>query len=174
MSVSRIGLDFQRAGDKARFAGPMLLGAGLVALAAFIYSYQHTAGEIAGLELQLESLEPAAAGADSAAAGRSFAAARATVENLAMPWGRLLDDLEAANRDLAPAVALLEVLPDADRGKIRVIAETRSLVAALSYLERLQKAASLANPLLESHEVRSEFAERPVRVEIVADWRVRS
>jgi len=174
MSVSRIRLDFQRTGGPSRIMGLTLLGAGLVALAMFIFSYQRAAGEIAGLELRLESLEPASAVKDAESSGRSVAAARATVENLATPWGQLLDDLEAANRDLAPAVALLEVLPDVARGRIRVIAESRSLDAALGYLERLQKSASLANPLLESHEVRNESAERPVRVEIVADWRARS
>lgn len=174
MSVSRIRLDFQRTGDSSRYLGPTLLGASLVALAMFIFSYQRAAGEIAGLELQLETLEPGAAATDTAGAGRSVAAARVTVENLATPWGQLLDDLEAANRDLAPAVALLEVLPDVERGRIRVIAESRSLDAALGYLERLQKSSSLANPLLESHEVRSDSPERPVRVEIVADWRARS
>jgi hypothetical protein len=71
-------------------------------------------------------------------------------------------------------VSLLEVEPDREHGRIRVLAESRSLVSALAYLERLQKAATLANPLLQSHEVRDEVAERPVRVEIVADWRTKS
>lgn len=171
MSVSRIRLDFQHSGENARLVGPSLLAAGLVACATLYFFYRQTTNEIAGLELQLGNLQPESV---PSSANPSIAAARATVDNLATPWGRLLDDLEAASRDLGPSVALLEIQPDHENGKIRVLAETRSLVAALGYLERLQKSGALVNPVLQSHEVRSEVEERPVRVEIVADWRAKS
>jgi hypothetical protein len=98
--------------------------------------------------------------------------ASATLANLATPWGKLLDDLEAASGDSAGSIALLEIEPDREHHKIRVLAEARSLVAALDYLKRLQRAGTLVNPLLESHEVRKDDPERPVRVKITADWRV--
>ena len=172
MSVSRIRLDFQRSGGNARLVGPSLLAAGLVACATLYFFYRQTTNEIAGLELQLGNLQSEAR-AGNARTRRSPPHARPS-KNLATPWGRLLDDLEAASRDLDPSVALLEIQPDHENGKIRVLAETRSLVAALGYLERLQKSGTLVNPVLQSHEVRSEVAERPVRVEIVADWRAKS
>lgn len=174
MSANRIRLDFQGASGDARWLGPSLLAAGFVACAALFVAYRHGASEIEALELRLASLEPAAAGLGAAADEPALAAARVTATSLATPWGSLLDDLEAASRDLDSSVSLLEVEPDREHGRIRVVAESRSLVAALAYLERLQKAATLANPLLQSHEVRSDSAERPVRIEIVADWRAKS
>jgi hypothetical protein len=52
-----------------------------------------------------------------------------------------------------------------------VIAEARSLTAALRYVQRLQQSRTLAHPLLDSHEVRGDVPERPVRVQITADWK---
>jgi hypothetical protein len=174
MSTLRIRLDFQGAVDGARLLGPSLLAAGFLACAGLYLVYRQGAHEREGLELRLASLDAAASGAGALADDPSFAAARETSTSLATPWGRLLDDLEAASRDVGPSVSLLEVEPDREHGRIRVLAESRSLVAALAYLERLQKASTLANPLLQSHEVQDEVAERPVRVEIVADWRAKS
>jgi hypothetical protein len=174
MSTSRLNLDFQSAGNSARLLGPSLLAAGLVACVSFYLAYRQGANEMEGLELRLTSLESAANGSSAPGDDPSIAAARETALSLATPWGRLLDDLEAASRDVGLSVTLLEVEPDREHGKVRVLAESRSLVAALAYLERLQKSATLANPLLQSHEVRAELAERPVRVEIVADWRAKT
>lgn len=173
MSANRIRLDFQDAGDGTRWLGPALLAAGLLACTGLYLAYRQGAQEVEGLELRLADIE-SAAGAGAASDEPAAAAARATAASLATPWGSLLDDLESASRDLDSSVSLLEVEPDREHGKIRVLAESRSLAAALAYLERLQKAATLANPLLQSHEVQADVAERPVRVEIVADWRAKS
>jgi hypothetical protein len=175
MSVGTIRLDFQRRrGHKLR-GGALLLAAGLAIGMALVFSYRHTANEIAGIELQLSALQPGSSNiAGESDSSASIAMASATVENLATPWGRLLDDLEAATGDSAGSVALLEIEPDREHHKIRVLAEARSLVAALGYLERLQRAGTLVNPLLESHELQKEDPERPVRVKIMADWRVTS
>ncbi|MGH8135177.1 MAG: hypothetical protein ACRER4_02420 [Steroidobacteraceae bacterium] len=170
MSVNRIGLDFQRRLGRTLLGGPLLLAAGIVMSAILVFAYRQTVNEIAGIELQLAGLQPSHA--SDSGPSPSIAMARATVEHLGTPWGKLLDDLEAASGDSDGSVALLEVEPDREHGKIRVLAEARSLVAALGYLERLQKAGTLANPLLQSHEIRKDVPERPVRVQIMADWRV--
>lgn len=173
MSVNRIKLDFQPRRSHVLRGGPLLLAAGLAFGLALVLMYQRTASEIAGIELQLASLQPAGSTYSSDSdPDPSIAVVSATVKNLATPWAQLLDDLEAASGDSGGSVALLEVEPDREHRKIRVLAEARTLIAALSYLERLQKAGTLLNPLLESHEVRSDVAERPVRVHILADWRL--
>jgi hypothetical protein len=175
MSVSTIQLDFQRHRGNRLLGGPLLLAAGLAVAMALVFTYRHTANEIAGIELQLVGFKPDASiilGESGSSA--SVAVASATLESLATPWGQLLDDLEAASGDSAGSIALLEIEPDREHHKIRVLAEARSLVAALGYLERLQRAGTLVNPLLESHEIRKDVPERPVRVKIMADWRVTS
>jgi hypothetical protein len=170
MSVARLNLDFQRRATGRVRAGPVLLAAGLAVCLGMYLAYSQVADEMAGIELQLGALQPAAVthgrGPDPA-----VEAARATATRLATPWSQLLDDLEAANADSDGAVALLEVEPDRDSGRVRLVAEARSLAAALGYLERLEKSPAISHPLLESHEIRTDVRERPVRVSISADWR---
>ena len=175
MSVGTIRLDFQRRRGHKLLGGPLLLATGLAVVLALAVIYRHTVNEIAGIELQLAALQPDSSiiGGESGSSA-SIAMASATLEDLATPWGQLLDDLEAATGDSAGSIALLEIEPDREHHKIRVLAEARSLVLALGYLERLQRAGTLVNPLLESHELQKDDPERPVRVKIMADWRVTS
>jgi hypothetical protein len=175
LSVTRISVDFQRRQGRAWFGGPLLMAAGCVFGMILFIVYRQTAHEIAGVELQLAGLHAEASiRAGGTGLNPTIAGARETQQNLATPWGQLLSDLEAASGESGDSVALLEVEPDPEHGKVLVRAETRSLVAALGYLQRLQKARALANPLLESHEIMTDVPERPVRVQIVADWRVKS
>ena len=84
----------------------------------------------------------------------------------------MLDDLEAATAGTNGDVSLLTVEPDRVNRKLKLTAEARSLPAALQYVQRLQKNPALHDALLESHQIRTEITERPVRVQIVADWRI--
>ncbi len=89
---------------------------------------------------------------------------------LAIPWTRLLAELESASADMADKVSLLQVQPDADKRIVRITAEVRSLPDALAYLERLQKSTVLRFPLLESHERLKDDPEHAVRIKLAADW----
>ena len=90
---------------------------------------------------------------------------------LAVPWTLLLSELEAASRDEASKVALLQVEPDAAKHLVRITAEARTLPDALAYLSRLQKSSVLRYPMLESHERKKDDPEHPVRVKLAAEWR---
>ena len=86
----------------------------------------------------------------------------------------MLDDLEAASRDSDDSISVLSVLPDRETRRVTLVAEARSLPAALNYVQRLQHSKSLLHPMLDSHEVRTDSAERPVRVQITAEWKLPS
>ena len=86
----------------------------------------------------------------------------------------MLDDLEAASRDSDNSIAVLSVQPDRETRRVTLVAEARSLPAALNYVQRLQHSKSLRHPMLDSHEVRTDSAERPVRVQITAEWKLPS
>jgi hypothetical protein len=175
MSIGRIRLDFQRAPRRVALAGPLMLASGVLGMATVLVVHQQISAEVAGIELQLGGAGSLAFESRNAAGpDPAVEAARATAAELATPWSLLLDDLESATVDSDGSVALLEVEPDRERGKVKVVAEARSLAAALGYLERLQRSQAVTHPLLESHEVRTDVRERPVRVSISADWRVRS
>jgi hypothetical protein len=83
----------------------------------------------------------------------------------------LLEELETASHDAADSIAVLGVEPDREKGRIRIVAEARDLQLALAYIERLQKSRVLRYPMLDSHEVRTEDRDRPVRFQLSADWK---
>lgn len=90
---------------------------------------------------------------------------------LTVPWTPLLNDLEAANQDLANTVSILSVVPDPAKHTVRIVAEVPRLPDALQYLERLQGSALLRYPMLESHERRKDDPEHPIRIKLSAEWR---
>ena len=67
-------------------------------------------------------------------------------------------------------MAVLAIEPDQAKHRVRVTAEARSLELALAYVQRLRKTAVLRYPLLDSHELRSDDKDHPVRFQISADW----
>ncbi len=96
------------------------------------------------------------------------------VAELGAPWSLLLQELETASQDIGGAVAVLAVEPDRDKGRIRIVAETRDLATALAYILRLQKSNALRYPMLDSHEVRAEDHDQPVRFQLSAEWKSNS
>lgn len=175
MSLPRVHADFVR--TRRRLAtGAVVLAVGIAAVLGVLTEYQILIQRAAGLELRVEALTPGASAgsAGGKAEGALVADAHAIATALAMPWSRMLEDLESANRDSGGSVALLAIEPNLETRKVRVTAEARSLAAALSYIERLQKSHVLHDPLLDSHEIRTEVSERPVRVQITADWKLPS
>ncbi len=106
-----------------------------------------------------------------AADDKEALAATALEHELAIPWSRLLAELESASQDVASTVALLQVEPDPSKHQVRITAEARTLPDALAYLERLQKSSLLRFPMLDSHELRKDDPEHPIRVKLTAEWR---
>jgi len=89
---------------------------------------------------------------------------------LEIPWSSLLAELEAASKDMANAVSLLQIEPDPDKRTVRITAEVRSLPDALAYLRRLQQSKLLRYPMLESHELIKDDPEHAIRIKLAAEW----
>jgi len=88
-----------------------------------------------------------------------------------VPGTPLLNELEAANHDMADKVSILSVAPDPSKHAVRIVAEVRTLADALQLLERLQQSSVLKYPMLESHERRKDDPEHPIRIKLSAEWR---
>jgi hypothetical protein len=172
MSAPLLRLDF--AGRRTRSGGPGIAVAvvGVLCLGAVLVQ-RHTLNERkAGLELRSAAL------AEHAQRGRSMHSvtgldsqnAEKTVRELGTPWSQLLADLETASKDTSGDVALLAIEPDHAKHRVRVTAEARNLDFALAYVERLRKASALRYPMLDSHELRTEDKDHPVRFQVSADW----
>lgn len=176
MSAARVQLDFVRPRHASRAGVAIALFGALAALAA-IGEYSMLRSEANGLEMQLAALGSVrdTSSATGAAPERGATSeARAAASHLATPWAELLDDLEAASQDSQSSVALLSVEPDRESRRITVIAEARSLLEAIRYVQRLQQSKVVGRPLLDSHEVRTDVPEHPVRVQITAEWKLPS
>lgn len=173
MSLSRLDLNFAaRRGIAGRLSWVILAG-GVIAVTGLLVTHSQLSNEVQGLTLHLEEYAPSPAANEHrlAAATAMVSEVRSVAVELGTPWNHVLEDLEEASRDSRGSVAVLSIAPDRSRGKLTLVAEARTLTAALTYMQRLQKSRAIAHPLLDSHEVRAEVAERPVRVQITADWR---
>jgi hypothetical protein len=171
MSARPLLLDFKARRRHGGIAGAFVLSLG-VAGAVYAGMQFHASNQtLSGLELRLDAMESRhGAGLGAVAAGAAEEAAPLVTE-LGAPWSLLLQELETASQDIGGSVAVLAVEPDRQKGRVRIVAEAHDLPAALAYIERLQKSQALRFPMLDSHEVRTEDRDQPVRFQLSAEWR---
>lgn len=165
-----ICLDFVGPPRGSRTSGILFLAVGLLTCAALGYDFQDKLTERDRLEGRLNAIVRPHRSA-SPSESRNAAAAGAIEKQLWVPWSSLLAELESASHDVASTISLLEVAPDPSKHIVRITAEARSLPDALAYLERLQKSSMLRYPMLESHELRKDDPDHPIRVKLSAEWR---
>lgn len=173
MSARHVELDFVTRRRPLTLAGAALLvlGAG-AALTAYL-EYRHLEGRRAALELRLDAAlrsahrDPAT---DLRAQGMSLEAGRIAQE-LGTPWTELLAELEAASGESSSQVAVLSIEPDHAKRLVHITGESRDLPTALAYVQRLQQSTLLRYPMLDSHDLKSDDPQHPVRFALSAEWR---
>ena len=168
-----ISVDFSGRRAPLTLAGTLLLVAGALAIAAAWLGYRQLEAARAGLELKVEQVNHSHY-RDPAHDARTASLTAETgkiAQELATPWTRVLAELETASHDSASDIALLSVEPDESKHMVRVTGESRDLPRVLAYVGTLQKSALLRYPMLETHEVRSDDPQRPVRFAVSAEWR---
>lgn len=94
-------------------------------------------------------------------------AAEKIVQQLNVRWFDLLQALEAKQ---VPEVALLQLLPDANRGQFVLSGEAKNYQALLKYVSQLQTVAVLEQVHLQKHQVNESHPQRPVSFEIQGGW----
>src|SRR5215469_14736907 len=173
MSGPRVALDFVSRRSPLTLAGGVLLALGLGAAVATYFEYRSIDDRRAGLERKLQTLtrrsqrDPAQ---ELRATALGEEAAR-VAQDLGTPWTSLLAEFEAASRDSAEQIALLSVEPDHAKHHVRVTGESRDLPRVLAYVQRLQSSALLRHPMLESHDVKTDDPQHPVRFALTAEWK---
>ena len=176
--LAPLGLDFAAGRRIAGTGGWLLLVAGAsVALAATL-DWQDLREDTARWEDKAVQQARAAqrAGQGAPAVGGEelrpqIDAAAKALSRLAIPWGELYRCLEE-NAD--QNVSLLAVLPNPEKGELRLSGEARDFAALRGYLERLGESGVLSDVRLLNHEVRESDAQKPVVFSLVAVWQVRS
>ncbi|HEY4448486.1 MAG TPA: hypothetical protein VGN03_07795 [Steroidobacteraceae bacterium] len=168
-----ISVDFSGRRAPLTLAGALLLVTGALAIAAACLEYRQLEASRAGLEMKVAAANHSNH-RDPAQDVRNTALthdAERIAQELSMPWTGLLRELEGASHDSASDIALLSVEPDESKHMVRVTGESRDLPRVLAYVGRLQTSALLRYPMLETHEVRSDDPQRPVRFAVSAEWR---
>ena len=173
MSARSVSLDFAARRRPVTLAGAALLLLGIGAATTTYLQYRHLESRRAVLELKLDAAlrrahrDPAT---DLRAQGMSAEAGRLAQE-LGTPWTALLAELEAASTDSNNQVAVLSIEPDHAKRLVRITGESRDLPTALAYVQRLQQSTLLRYPMLDSHDVKNDDPQRPVRFALSAEWR---
>jgi len=173
MSAPRVSLDFAGGRRRLTLVGGLLLLLGIAALGVTGVEYQRIEARRAGLALKVEAVnhrnqrDPAQ---ELRATALNEESARIAQE-LAIPWTKLLAELEAASRDSPEGIAVLSVEPDHAKHHVRITGESRDLTRILAYVKRLQSSALLRYPMLESHDLKIDDPQRPVRFAMTAEWR---
>jgi hypothetical protein len=171
VSAPLVSVDFASQRSRVTLAGAMLLLLGIGAAAAAWVEFRAIEARRAGLELKLQAAtRRARPDLDARSAGLSEEAGR-VAEELGAPWTRLLTELETASRDSTGEVAVLSIEPDSAKHRVHITGESRDLPLALAYVQRLQASPLLRYPMLDTHEVKTDDAQRPVRFAMSAEWK---
>jgi len=166
-----VRLDLVAPVHRAPLAGAALLAAGLAAALALGLAFERKVEERGALDAELGASAEPRHGPPTPESLALASEATAVERQLAVPWTRLLAELEAASHDSGGRVSILQVEPDPTKRQVRITAEVRALNDALTYLRRLQRSPVLRHPMLESHERRKDDPEHPLRVRVSAEWR---
>lgn len=94
-------------------------------------------------------------------------AAEKIVQQLNVRWFDLLQALESQQM---PEIALLQLLPDANRGQFVLSGEAKNYQALLKYVSQLQAVPELHQVHLQKHQVNESHPQRPVSFEVQGGW----
>lgn len=163
--MKKLEIDFVRRA-RGPWAARALLALALAMTADTGLSFFHARASLARNEAQLAQAERRGA-APRKLPPEELAAVRETLERLATPWERLFGALETASSD---QVALLGIEPDAKAGTVVITGDSKSYLAALSYVLNLSQAEGLTGVQLVRHEAQANDPRGAVSFAVSAAW----
>ena len=172
-----LGLNFVRHRPRISPVGALSALVGALMLGAAGLDYLETRAALVRAEASLERLQrgqrPAAARTSGTDQPRlsppDVLEADRVMAQLQLPWGRLLDVLEA---ETTPSIALLSVDAQGTAGTLQVMGEAPAMGDILAYVRRLRGAALVRELALSGHEERTVGAARSVRFTLDVRWAV--
>jgi len=164
--MQRIELDFVRRRPASRWAGRVLLAVAVGVAGEMAYTFVQLQSAVRANEAVVARAQPRKS-TPPAAPAEEVAAAKETVDRLALPWTRLFAALEGAASD---QVALLAIEPDTKSGTVTISGDSKDYLAALTYVLNLSRSDALSKVELVRHEVKQNDPQKPVSFSIQAAW----
>jgi len=168
MTLRRLELDYVAAPRGPRALGLVVLAIALVAAGFLVERYREARLELERIEATQRLLGTERLAARATPRARLEDEARsveAVLRQLALPWGTIIETVEAATTN---DVAILQLQPDAPQRQLRLGAEARTQQAMLDYLRRLGASEALAEVHVVSHQVQTEDPNRPIQFTVQA------
>lgn len=97
--------------------------------------------------------------------GEQFKKAALVIDQLALPWDKLFQTIEASVND---DIAVLSVQPDTRSGIVTLDVEARNWGAMLEYVTRLSNSVFFKEAHLVNHQVQQDDIQKPIRFTVVA------
>jgi hypothetical protein len=169
-------LDYQRTGTGHGRVRIALFGLGLVAALGVIAYGRSLADEIVRREVELgrmkEQARPRQAvrvNVSPRQAEEEIQRAKGVIQQLTLPWDGMFAAIESSDDK---GIALLAIQPDAEKRKIAIGGEAKTLLVMLDYVRRLDRSGALTGVHVTNHEVQQQDPLKPVRFMLEAAWAV--
>ena len=171
-------LDYERKARPGAWIGWAVLAAGIASAAAAGHAFVAASEQKADVEAMLARLQRKTVPGsriglserDAQFHAEEVKRANAVAERLTLPWQ---DVFQAVHAAATKEVALLALEPDAQKGSVRITAESKDKADMLAYVGRLSRDERLGNVHLLSHHVQAQAPGRPVRFSLQASWSVK-
>jgi hypothetical protein len=171
MSPRRLDLDHLAPARRPRWAGYLVLALSLLAAGEISQRYREAQlamernAEVQGmLNVQRTPVKSIPRGQLE----EQVKNAETVVHQLTLPWGRLIETLEATG---SKDIAILQLQPDAQQRVLRISAEARNQEAMVEYLRRLSEVNGFAYVHLLNHQVQQENPQRPIQFAAQASFK---
>jgi Tfp pilus assembly protein PilN len=161
-----LNIDFCRTRKAPRWIAPVLMLVALGFCGDVAFSFLKERSSYLKNERAIAALDPRSYKPVRNASAEEIAAAKETVQRLAMPWDSLFRALESAASD---QVALLGIQPDPKTGTVLISGDSKDYLAVLTYVLNLSRSEALQKVQLARHEMKQDQA-KVVGFSISATW----
>lgn len=164
--LSTIKLDLNISASTMPTVDMVFLGLAVLLSVAVVADYFNSRAQIA-------SIQQAATGTTTSVmpiskiGSNELNAAQSSMEKLALPWNVLFAAMESAASD---KVKLISLEPDAEKRRMRIVAETEDVYGMLEYVRRLSAQPGLSNITLSNQQVEEDQQKSVVRFTVDGSW----
>ena len=164
----RLHLDFRRERAPSPWAGRLLLVVAIAFAADVGIAWHDTREALDRHKEQVARMRPRAVKPLPQPTAEELAAVRDTVERIGTPWETLFSALEQAASD---DIALVGIEPDPKAGTVILSGSGKSYLAALSYVQNLDRTPALQQVQLVRHQAAGDDPDGPVSFAVSAAWK---